>query len=173
MSKLDPSVRERLDLLAARYVLGFLPSDDLPAFAVDLLEAGVDSEAFANLAGGTRLDHPADLRRLVENGLKECAIRAPSRLDAAALLKLHFAKQVAFGELRPAVGSAKIVDLFQTIQFELPQSGRYVGEAFGIARLYGLHDSLSDLRYDDDAGRESIEREILEECRAIARMNDR
>ena len=148
-----------------------LPSDDLPRLAGDLLEAGVDSEAFANLAGGIQLDHPADLRQLFEVGLKDCSVRVPTRLEAAAQLKIHFAHQVATGDVPPAQGAAWIVDLYQAVEDELPRSNGYVGENFGIARLYGLWDSLYDLGHDDNS-RQSVELEIIKECRTIAGMTD-
>lgn len=69
MSELDPSVRASLHVLAARHALGFLPSEEMPLVAVGLLEADVDSEAFANLAGGTRLDR--DTTRRMRDRLHE------------------------------------------------------------------------------------------------------
>src|SRR5574338_933879 len=165
------SVQPKLELLAARHGLAMVPSEEMPKLAVELLEAGVESEAFANLAGGIRLDHPADLRRLFESGLDECAVRIPTRLEVAEQLKVHLAHQVATEDIRPADGAARIVDIFRIVELELPRSRQYVGEAFGIARLYGLYDSLTDLAHDDTDRRQSIELEILAECRAIAATN--
>jgi hypothetical protein len=153
-----------LDLLTAHYVLGMVASDDLPRIAADLLAAGVDCPSFACLAGGDRLDHPAELRELFEAGLAECALHLPTRVEAATRRKLHLVREIAAGRLDPVDGAAQVVDLYRAIQGELQPSGTYVGEEFGIARLVGLYYGLDDV---EPGRRAEVMREIVAECRSI------
>jgi hypothetical protein len=154
-------------LLAAKYALEMLPSDDLPGIATDLLVEGVESQSLACLAGSARCDSPADRRELFETGLKECAVAVPRRLEAAHELKIHFAGQVAQQKLDPAQGAAKIVNLYYAIYELLPPSEKCAGESFGIANLLGLYYSLDDIA-NDDPRYGGIEGDILRECRRIA-----
>jgi len=156
-----------LRLLAARYALGMLPSDDLPGTATYLLVEGVDSPSLACLAGSARCDSPAERRELFEAGLKECAVAIPGRLEAAHKLKTHFAGEVAQEKLDPARGAAKIVDLYHAVYELLPPSENYAGESFGIGSLLGLYYSLDDLASDDPRYRD-VGSEIVRECRRIA-----
>jgi hypothetical protein len=154
-------------LLAAKYALGKLSSDDLPSIATDLLLAGVESQSLACLAGSPRCESPAERRELFETGLKECSIVIPDRLEAAHELKTHFACEVAAQKLEPALGASRIVDLYHAVYQLLPSSETYAGESFGIAHLLGLYYSLDDLP-DDDPGYREIEIEIARECRTLA-----
>ena len=154
-------------LLAAKYTLGMLPSDDLPGIATHLLVNGVESQSLACLAGSARCDSPAERRELFEAGLKECAVPVPGRLEAARALKIHFAGQVAQQKLDPAEGAAKIVNLYYAVRELLPPSERYAGESFGVANLLALDYSLDDIEIDDPRYRH-IEGDIGRECRRIA-----
>jgi len=160
-------VRVNLRLLAAKYALGMLASDDLPGNATDLLVAGVDSPSFACLAGSARCDSYAERRELFEAGLKECGVVMPGRLDAAHKLKIHFAEEVAQERLDPAKGAAKIVDLYYAVYELLPPSEKYAGESFDIGSLLGLYYSLDDLASDDPRYRD-VGSQIVSECRRIA-----
>jgi len=156
-----------LRLLAAKYTLGMLPSDDLPGIATDLLVEGVESQSIACLAGSARCDSPAERRELFEAGLKECAVVVPGRLEAAHALKIHLAEQVAHQTLDPAQGAAKIVNLYSAVYELLPPSEKYAGESFDIANLLGLYYSLDDIATDDPRYGD-IEGDIVRECRRIA-----
>lgn len=156
-----------LRLLAAKYALGKLQSDDLPSIATDLLLAGVESQSFACLAGSPRCESPAERRELFEAGLKECSITIPGRLEAAHELKTHLACEVAEQKLDPALGAARIVDLYHAVYQLLPASETYAGQSFGIAHLLGLYYSLDDIATDDQRYGD-IEGELVRECRRIA-----
>ncbi|HET6612534.1 MAG TPA: hypothetical protein VFG83_11110 [Kofleriaceae bacterium] len=156
-----------LHLLAAQYVVGLLRTEELSSIATDLLVGGVESPSFVLLAGALPSDPVPDLRDLLEAGLNECGIEMPSRVAAARQVTLHLASQVATGRLPPESGAAQMVDLYLEVGDQLPPGEKFAGDALGIARLLALYYDFDDVAPWDPAWKD-IEREIIDECRAIA-----
>ena len=162
-----------LQMLAAKYALNMLSTDEMPRIATELLVEGIEGQSVACLAGSIQSDLPAERRELFEAILKECAIAVPSRLEAAHTLKLYFAKQVAHHQLDPVEGAAMIVDLYYKVEELLPSSAGYVGEAFDIAHLLGLYYSLDDIAADDPhypVIEAKTRNRIAQECRRIGEV---
>lgn len=155
-----------LHLLAAQYVLGLLCTEELSSIATDLLVGGVESPSFVLLAGALPSDPVPDLRDLFEAGLRECSIEM-SRVAAALRVKRHLASQVASGKLAPESGAAQIIALYDKVGDEVPPDEKFAGDALGIARLLALYYDFDDIAPWDPAWKD-IEREIIDECRAIA-----
>jgi hypothetical protein len=84
---------------------------------------------------------------------------------AARTVKRDHAQQVVGGALSPIDGARRIIWLFRKIEKLLPPPTRYVGDAFGIARIYGLEDAWCD----SPSERSVLEAELREECARLAR----
>ncbi len=148
----------------AAYVLRILPPESLPAVCVVALEAGLDSASLAVLAGESARSDPSELRALFEAAIRELGLPLPSPIEAAEVLKRHYATQVATGTLPPKQGADLIVErVLRRIDHLLPR-GAYVGESFGIARLVGLFYDYDDVPITDQASIREIDQAIIDEC---------
>jgi hypothetical protein len=110
----------RLDVeqLAARWVLGMLPSTEMPGAAAQALVDGHDGPALRELAG----EHDPILsavQRVFERALGE--LQAPSlcRRDAALLLAHRVCERVTSGKAEPYVGAKQI----WALQIKAPEVG--------------------------------------------------
>jgi len=152
--------------LSARYVLGEVFTDDLPALAVDVILQGSDSPSLAALAGVTRDTAPAELRDLFEHALAELRIPVPSKLNAGQILKTILAQRVLDGDLSPQVAAREIVSIYHSLHKEI-KDHQYAGDGFDIANLFGAYHSYDDYHDNPGAARAAIDRTIVEECRRI------
>src|SRR5258705_123521 len=79
---------------------------------------------------------------LLEAALAENGVALPDLVTAAHILKRDYAEQVVRGALAPVVGARRIIEVYHCVDRLLPDlPGAYVGDNFGIARLYGLEDA--------------------------------
>ncbi|MFN0059787.1 MAG: hypothetical protein ACKVX7_15115 [Planctomycetota bacterium] len=153
----------------AAFVLDILPPEHLPEVALAALESGLDSTSLAVLAGEPARSDPRDLRELFEAAIRELKLPLPSPLEAADILKQHYAVQVAAGRLAPREGARLIVEqVFRAIDHLLPR-GAYVGESFGIARLVGIFYDYDDVSPTDADAIAEIDQAIVDECARLAK----
>jgi hypothetical protein len=153
----DPDV---LRELTAKYVLRFVPSEDLPVQAVALLVAGYESPSLGALAGAAQNEHPADLRDLFERALREIGASLPDRRSAGEFLKRHWAGQVVSRTLSPREGALGIVNVFRELEHDLPKPERFVGDSFGVAEIVGLFYAFDDVAPTDEPAIEKIEQHL-------------
>ena len=95
------------DVVAAKWVLGRLPSQALPAIATDALVSGLDSQALRELAGEL---HPTveESGPLFEEILGEFGIGIPDRSRAGLVLAKAYAAQIIDGTISPYEGAQHI-----------------------------------------------------------------
>jgi len=94
-------------MVAARWVLGLIPSQALPKIATHALEAGLDSPALRELAGELYPTLGAS-GPLFEQILDEVGIDIPDRSRAGLVLARAYAAQITDGTLSPYEGARKI-----------------------------------------------------------------
>jgi hypothetical protein len=152
--------------LAARLVLDEVYPVQFPDIAVQALLDGAEAPSFVLLASESGSAPPAELRALLVAALSESGIAIPDPVTAARTLTRDYAQQVVSGALSPIDGAQRIVRLYHEIENLLPRSpNRYIGDTFGIARLYGLEDAW----WDSGSERRVLEAELREECARLAR----
>lgn len=101
---------KRLELDAARVVLGLLLSTDLPNAAARALEDGCDSTSLRILAGLTATE-VEDARRIFDRALVELSVPKPTKRDAVMRLAQETAKLILIGTTEPFEGAKEIWDL--------------------------------------------------------------
>jgi hypothetical protein len=96
-----------LELVAAKWVLGRIPSEALPRIASDLLEVGPDTPTLRRLAGEL---HPTlgDSGPLFEEILDELGVAVPDRSRAGLVLAKAYATQIIEGSLSAYDGARDI-----------------------------------------------------------------
>jgi hypothetical protein len=151
--------------LAARLVLDEVYPVQFPDIAIEALLDGAEAPSFVLLAGESGSAPPAELSALLVAALAESGIPIPDPVAAARTLTRDYAQQVVRGALSPIDGARGIVQLYYRIEHLLPPPERYVGDTFGIAKLYGLEDAWSDTWSDHSV----LEAELREECARLAR----
>src|SRR5204863_310000 len=89
-----------LQLVAARYQLGLLPSSELPALAMAALEAGFDGMALCELSCE---QHPtfSEHGSVFERALQDCSASLPSTESAVDYILRHYLRLIASGDLPP------------------------------------------------------------------------
>jgi hypothetical protein len=95
------------DTVAAKWVLGLIPSEALPRIATDALEAGLDSPPLRQLAGEL---HPtlAEAGPLFEEILDQVGVGIPDRSQAGLILAKAYAAHITDGTLSPYEGARQI-----------------------------------------------------------------
>jgi hypothetical protein len=151
--------------LAARRVLDEVYPVQFPDIAIQALLDGAEAPSFVLLAGESGSAPPDELHALLVAALAESGIPIPDPVAAARTLTRDYAQQVVSGALSPIDGARRIVQLYYKIENLLPPPDRYVGDSFGISRLYGLEDAWCDSWSD----RSVLEAELREECARLAR----
>ena len=96
-----------IEQLAARWVLGHVPGEDLPAAATQALVNGYDGPALREIAG-TANPLLRDVADLFERALDELGARRPSRKEAALILARGYAARIVDGSLSPYAGAKAI-----------------------------------------------------------------
>jgi hypothetical protein len=152
----------------AMFRLGLLPSEAIHDLASLFLSEGCDVLEMAALASSLPAPHPADLRADFERALVLVGRPLPDRVTAARTLKRIYAQRGVSGAWSPRSAAAAIKDIFQSVEAELPQSGIYLGESFGISTLIGLYYSYDDIRFDDAHAAHDIDVELRAELGRIA-----
>jgi hypothetical protein len=139
-----------LDQLAAMYVLGALPADELPAAAAEALEAGHDLPSLRQLAGADSAEAES-IRSLFNKSLAELGIPVPSPSEAGLALAQRIAGDIARGKIAPYDGAKQIWAKIYTRVPLLAELKPFVG----FASEYE----------DDEAHREDYSRLIVEESK--------
>ena len=120
--------RLKLDQLAAMYVLGTLAAGDLPAVAVDALEAGYDSPSLRQLASTSRFDTDG-LGNLFTKTLNELGVPIPSPSEAGLELARRIAESITRGTVSPYDGARQIWEEVYTRFPQLAELRPFVGFA--------------------------------------------
>jgi hypothetical protein len=113
------------DMVAARWVLGLIPSQELPQIATEALEAGLDSPALRELAGELHptLDASGPLG---EEILDEIGVGIPDRSRAGFVLARAYAAQINDGTLSPYEGARQIWRIQIGVEGLMPELGPFV-----------------------------------------------
>ncbi|MFF9623809.1 hypothetical protein [Streptomyces griseosporeus] len=94
--------------LAWKYAASLIHEEELPMLAAHLLAAGHDSPSLCDLAGRSRREHPATIRRLFGHAMDELGILIPDDETAERCLLHHLATQLAAGAMSPAEAAARV-----------------------------------------------------------------
>ncbi len=97
-------------IIAARWALGQLPSEQLPRIALQWLEAGWDSPTLRILAGETN-PIMSEVGPMFNDVLEELNISLPTSTEAVARLVSEVAQQIVDGAVTPYDGASQIYDL--------------------------------------------------------------
>jgi hypothetical protein len=95
------------DMVAAKWVLGRIPSRALPQIATDALEAGLDTPSLRELAGELHPTLDAS-GPLFEEILDEIGVGIPDRSRAGLVLAREYAAQIIDGTLSTFEGARQI-----------------------------------------------------------------
>ena len=114
-----------LELVAAKWVLGRMPSEALPRIASDLLEAGPDTPTLRRLAGEL---HPTlgDSGPLFEEIFDELGVAVPDRSRAGLVLAKAYATQIIEGSLSAYDGARQIWRIQMEGEGLTPELGPFV-----------------------------------------------
>jgi len=112
-------------MVAAKWVLGLIPSEALPQIAADALAAGLDSPALRELAGELRPTLDAS-GRLFEEILDEFGVGIPDRSRAGLILARAYAAQITNGSLSPYEGARQIWNIQLDVEGLMQELGPFV-----------------------------------------------
>ena len=129
-----------LRLLAARYSLGLAESWDLPPAADRALQAGIYSDALAELASKSE-PVMSMVGPLFERAMSELGEGIPSQLDAAWTLTRYCVEQIVQSTSSP-------IEALEFLWWKLMNRnavppGNVVGSALDISQLMAIYDSYS------------------------------
>jgi hypothetical protein len=131
-------------LVAARYRLGLLTSDELPGLAMAALEAGFESRALCELACER---HPtfAEHQQIFERALRDCGVSMPETDVAVEYMLRHYLQSIASGGMSPQEGMRRVVtDIYYPYISDHPVR-EYVGDQRGLEHLIGAFYAYDDL----------------------------
>lgn len=124
----------------ARWQLGFIPLEQAPAAAAQLLESGLAGNALTTLAGLNSPSRP-EVEPLVKNALAECGAAPMTDTDARWLLVRAGVEAITAGMLPPREGVDQLAFLCQAL--ESPEGLR---EFVDLAARYDSTDPRCDDR---------------------------
>ena len=113
------------EMVAAKWVLGLIPSQALPQIATDALAAGLDSPALRELAGELHPTLDAS-GRLLEEILDELNVGIPDRTRAGLILARTYAAQITHGSLSPYEGARQIWNIQLDVEGLMHELGPFV-----------------------------------------------
>lgn len=149
--------------------LGLLDFDDIPALALLFIDEGSDVPEMAALAGSLSTDHPADRREELHRALRMVGYPLPSRVEAAQRLRWIYAKRGASRSLPPREAARLILNVYDVVRQDLPDSKTYVGDSFDIEKLVGLYYSYDDIPPDDVEAALDLGRDLVVELTRLSR----
>jgi len=114
-----------LDLVAAKWVLGRIPSEALPRIASDLLEAGPDTPTLRRLAGELRPTF-GESGPLFEEIFGELGVAVPDMSRAGLVLAKAYAAQIIDGSLSAYDGARHIWRIQMEVEGLTPELGPFV-----------------------------------------------
>jgi hypothetical protein len=134
------------------YVLGQLPTEELPAVALQAFEDGYNSPSLCLLAGAAASDSQ-QTRELFLRALIELNLNLPSLHEAALAYAREIANDILRGIISPYDGAKKIWSEVYTRFRDLKQLKVFVG--------------LASEYEDDETHRDAYTSLIVEECRVL------
>lgn len=140
----------KLSHVAALLRLGWLEPRSLPSFAVELLLEGVESKSLIVLAGENHRCDPLELRDYLEAALQELSIAFPTQLEAARMLMIQTARDVVSTVVPANAGAARVVELRDATEHNLPAGGPHLGCDFGVSELISLYYTYDDADHRPD-----------------------
>lgn len=141
----------KLETIIARYRLGLLASDELPAIAARALAADKDSPSLRRLAG-TDAGDTDEIRRLFEKCLRELGLAVLSQDEAGLVVAKSIAHEVLSGALKPYDGAKRIWGLYAKNP-----------NLHGLRSFVGLASEYED----DPQNRSGYENEIAKACQSL------
>jgi hypothetical protein len=94
--------------IAWKYAASLICEEDLPMVAANLLAAGHDSPSLRDLAGRSRREHPAEIRRLFGHTMEELGIQIPDYETAQRCFLHHLATELSAGAVSPKEAAARV-----------------------------------------------------------------
>lgn len=142
-----------LRVAAARYVLGDLPSWELPEFADRLLELNICSTAISDLST-MREPIMSEAGPLFEQILRESAIDLPSVDESLETVLRHYISQIAARVIEPRSGLRSIARIYYSANL-YEESRHYVGDSHGLEHLLGsfyVYDDIEECSLEGQGG---------------------
>jgi hypothetical protein len=133
-----------LQLAAARYQLGLLPSSEFPGIAMAALEAGFNGVGLCDLSCE---QHPTlgEHAAVFERALRECYVSLPSTEAAVECVLRHYLQAIASGELSPRRGLRRIVNDLYAPHISKQPVRTHVGDQRNLEHLIGAFYSYDEL----------------------------
>jgi hypothetical protein len=128
-----------LTLAVARYVLGTLPSGDIPRIANDLLNRSIYADALVRLYD-VKSPIMADVGPIFEVALEELSVDIPTRDHAWTILLRHHVRLILEGIVTPLDG---LSDMMSELGLRPPYSGDTQG-INSLLRFYWQYDCLDE-----------------------------
>jgi hypothetical protein len=154
--------RPELDIAAAEYALGILPSAEIPALADSLLDCGIVTPSAAELVNMSD-SAMSDLGPLFEQMLREVGVPLPATHDATLTVLRDRVQAIVDAEGFPYEPLAQFSRVFMTLRDWIPDSSE-------LWELYGAADGPSLLgaggAYKGTPGEPGLRR-LGEDARAI------
>src|SRR5438874_1467210 len=97
-----------IQLVAARWSLGYVASEEIPEIAVAALDMGLDSPATRMLAGEDKAIM-SEVGPLFERMLAELNVGIPSQVTAVRQIACSYAGEILSGDMKPFAGARKIL----------------------------------------------------------------
>lgn len=95
-----------LRLIQARWILGLIPSEELPELAAGLLSRGVESRSLVELAGSP--SQASGMRDVFNEALDELGCRTMEPTEALRVYAMAVSTSILDGETRPLEGAKSI-----------------------------------------------------------------
>ncbi len=151
----------------AAYAAGDRKTDQLPDIAMAALEEGLDTPSLRILAGMSKSDNPFEIEKYFKQMLEELHIQLPDDRQAAIDYAVLITDRILLGDEDVITGARGI---FYTALGEYPfekESKKYAYDSIGLAKIYGLLDTYSDISEADIPWRkEKTNQELMDEVRA-------
>lgn len=143
-SSVKPVKALNLQLAAALYQLGLLPSSEFPSIAIAALEAGCDGIALCELSCEQR-PTLSEHGTVFEQALRDCSVTIPSTDAAVDIVLRHYLRSIASGDLPPREGMYRVVNDLYNPHIAKHPVRQYVGDQRDLQDLIGAFYSYDDL----------------------------
>lgn len=100
-------IEKKIKIVTSNYVLNLLPGEEMPDFAIAMLEENIENEELIELAG---LNKPTllDARKLFLKAIDKLEIKLPDVREATIFLAKEIAEKITTGTISPYEGARKI-----------------------------------------------------------------
>lgn len=133
----------------SRFVTGDISLRSLPDIAIQALEQNLDTPSLRILAGLSENENEFVIDKYFKDTLKELSIDLPDKRQAAIEVGLAIAEEIFAGRQEVFEGVQKIkwksIDAYPFYE----ETKNYCYDSIGFEKVYGLFDTIDDLR---DAG---------------------